>query len=197
MKRAAQQDRAGNFADAQALARLMRTLDELSKPTVAVVQGPAYGGGVGLVACCDIAIAADTAKFALPEVKLGLIPAAISPYVVRAVGPRHARRYFLTAEMFDAAEATRIGLLHEAVPLDRLEARTAEIVAALRANAPDARKAAKQLVLDVAYRPINDALADLTAQRIADIRTRAEAREGLSAFFERRRPNWVQETGTV
>ena len=195
MKRAAEQDRAGNFTDTQALVRLMRSLDELSKPTMAIVQGAAYGGGVGLIACCDIAIAADSARFALSEVKLGLIPAAISPYVVRAIGSRQARRYFQTAEAFDAAEAMRIGLLHEVVVSDRLEARASEIVAALYAAAPEARKAAKCLVFDVAHRPVDDELCDMTAELIAEIRSRDEAREGLSAFFEGRKPNWLQEEG--
>ena len=193
MKRAAEKDRAGNFADAQALARLMRSLDELSKPTMAVVQGAAYGGGVGLIACCDIAIAVETAMFALSEVKLGLIPAAISPYVVRAIGPRQARRYFQTAETFDAPQAVRIGLLHEIVVPGQLGARALEILGALHAAAPEARKAAKRLVFDVAHRPVDNELSDMTAERIAEIRSRDEAREGLSAFFERRKPSWLQE----
>jgi methylglutaconyl-CoA hydratase len=193
MKRAAEQDRAANLADAQDLARLMRTLDELSKPTVAVVQGAAYGGGVGLIACCDIAIAAETAKFAFSEVRLGLIPAVISPYVVRAIGPRQARRYFQTGEIFGAAEAARIGLLHESVGADDLESRVSAILTVLRAVAPEARKAAKRLVADVLHRPIDDEVSDMTAGRIADIRARDEAKEGLSAFFERRKPGWQQQ----
>lgn len=194
MKRAAQHERSDNIADARALARLMRTLDRLSKPTVCAVQGPAYGGGVGLVACCDIAIAADTAKFALSEVKLGLIPAAIGPYVVRAIGPRQARRYFQTAEVFEAVQAMNIGLVHEVVDADQLEERVQAIASVLRGNAPEARKAAKRLISDIAFGELNDALTNMTAERIADIRSRDEAKEGLAAFFERRKPNWISES---
>jgi methylglutaconyl-CoA hydratase len=195
MKRAAGKSRAGNLADAQALAGLMRTLNTLPKTTLAIVQGPAYGGGVGLVACCDIAIAAPHASFALSEVKLGLIPAAISPYVIAAIGPRQARRYFQTAEAFDAMEAHRIGLIHEVVAADRLEARAAEILDTIVKAAPVARQDAKQMVFDVAYRAIDDTLTTMTAERIADARARDEAKEGLTAFFERRPPRWPGREG--
>ncbi|MDB5553138.1 MAG: enoyl-CoA hydratase [Rhizobium sp.] len=193
MKRAAEKSRAGNIADAEALAGLMHTLYTLPKTTLAIVQGPAYGGGVGLVACCDIAIAGENASFALSEVNLGLIPAAISPYVIAAIGPRQARRYFQTAEVFDAAEAQRIGLVHEVVAADGLEERAAEILAAIARTAPVARQDAKQLVSDVAYRDIDDTLTGMTAERIADARARDEAGEGLTAFFERRPALWPRK----
>jgi methylglutaconyl-CoA hydratase len=190
MKRAAAKGRAANIGDAEALAGLMRTLNGLAKTTIALVQGPAYGGGVGLVACCDIAIAADHATFSLSETRLGLIPAAISPYVIAAIGARQGRRYFQTAEVFDAEEAFRMGLIHEKVAADRLEARAADIIAAITRTAPIARQDAKQIIFDVAGRPIDDAITSLTAERIADVRSREEAKEGLSAFFERRKPIW-------
>jgi methylglutaconyl-CoA hydratase len=195
MKRAAEKNHAGNVRDAMALAALMRTLDTLPKTTLALVQGPAYGGGVGLVACCDIAIAAPHATFSLSEVKLGLIPAAISPYVIAAIGPRQARRYFQTAETFDAATAQRIGLLHEVVEADKLHARAAQIADAILKTAPVARQDAKQLVSDVGHRPIDDTLTAMTAERIADARARDEAKEGLAAFFERRAPQWPARKG--
>ncbi|WP_343285501.1 enoyl-CoA hydratase-related protein [Inquilinus limosus] len=138
MRRMAAYDEAANLADAKALAALMRTIDTLPKPTVALVHGAAYGGGVGLVACCDIAIATEAASFSLSEVKLGLIPAVISPYVVRAIGARAARRYFLTAERFDAVEARRLGLVHELVESDGLEEAARQVLAALRGNGPAA-----------------------------------------------------------
>lgn len=195
MRRAAEKNRAGNMADAEALAGLMRTLNNLRKTTLAIVQGPAYGGGVGLVACCDIAIASTEASFALSEVKLGLIPAAISPYVIAAIGPRQARRYFQTAEVFSAVEAQRIGLVHEVVGADRLEARAAEILGAIGKAAPIARQDAKQIVFDVAHRAIDDTLTRMTAERIAEARARDEAKEGLAAFFERRPAIWPSRKG--
>jgi methylglutaconyl-CoA hydratase len=195
MRRAAEKNHAGNIRDAMALAGLMRTLDALPKTTIAVVQGAAYGGGVGLVACCDIAIAAQHAIFSLSEVKLGLIPAAISPYVIAAIGARHARRYFQTAEAFDAMAAQRIGLVHEVAEADSLDARAKEIADAVLKTAPVARQDAKRLVSDVAHRPIDDALTAMTAERIADARARNEAREGLAAFFERRAPQWPGRKG--
>ncbi|MEX1206553.1 MAG: enoyl-CoA hydratase-related protein [Dongiaceae bacterium] len=179
-----------NEADARALADLMRTLRDLAKPTVAVVQGPAYGGGVGLVAACDIAIAADSATFALSEVRLGLIPAVVSPYVIAAIGARAARRYFLTGERFGAAEALRLGLVHSVVPADQLEQTLGEVVAALREGGPLAQAAAKRLVADVAGRPIDAALAAETARRIAEIRAGAEGKEGVGAFLDKREPAW-------
>jgi len=190
MKSAAAAGREENLADARKLSALMRALDGFTKPTVAAVQGPAYGGGVGLVACCDIAIASTRAKFALSEVKLGLIPSAIGPYVVAAIGPRQARRWFQTGEVFDAATAQAIGLVHEVVEAGALETRVGEIVAALSQAAPNACRDAKRLVRDVAWRPMDEALAEMTAVRIAEIRSGDEAKEGLDAFLSRRPAAW-------
>jgi methylglutaconyl-CoA hydratase len=191
MKRAAAAGREENLADARLLAALMRTLDTLPKTTIAAVQGPAYGGGVGLVACCDIAIASTIARFSLSEVKLGLIPSAISPYVVAAIGPRQARRWFQTAELFDAHTAHAIGLVHETVAPEALEARVAELVAALMKGAPGASREAKRLVRDVTHQAIDAALMEMTAVRIAEIRAGDEAREGIEAFLSHRPANWT------
>ena len=184
-----------NVADAGALARLLQTLAGLSKPTIARVHGPAYGGGVGLVACCDIAIAAQEATFALSEAKLGLIPATIGPYVIEAVGARHARRYMITAERFDAAEAYRIGLVHDlAASVDDLDARVNELLGALLLAGPHAQKAVKALVRAVAHRPIDERVIADTAERIATVRASEEGREGIAAFLTRRYPAWVPES---
>lgn len=195
MRRTAGYSREENLRDAEALAALMRTLDGLPRPTVAVVQGPAYGGGVGLVACCDVAVASTAATFCLSEVRLGLAPAVISPYVVAAIGPRAARRYALTAERFDAAEARRLGLVHEAVAPEALEAAAGRIVAALLAGGPRAVAAAKSLLARVARAPLDDGLVAETAERIAALRASEEGREGLSAFLEKRTPGWVKGEG--
>ena len=184
-----------NVADAGSLARLLQTLAGLSKPTIARVHGPAYGGGVGLVACCDIAIASHDATFALSEAKLGLIPATIGPYVVEAIGARHARRYMITAERFDAGEAYRIGLVHDLTPsVEALDARINEILGALMLAGPHAQKAAKALVRAVAHRPIDERVVADTAERIAAIRASDEGREGIAAFLTRRSPAWVPES---
>ena len=194
MKRAAGYSEEENLAEARRLAALMRRLNGLKTPTVARVQGAAYGGGVGLVACCDIAIAASGAHFALTEVGLGLIPAVISPYVVARMGQTHARRYFLTAERFDAAEACRIGLVHEVVPDERgLDEGVAKVVAALLRNGPRAMAAAKSLVAQVAGQPITAALIDGTAHAITRQRASAEGKEGVDAFLSKRHPNWILE----
>jgi len=190
MKRMAGYDMAENLRDAEALGALMSSLDRLAKPTVGLVHGAAYGGGVGLVACCDIVVAADSARFCLSEVKLGLIPAVISPYVVRAMGARAARRYFLTAEVFDAETARRLGLVHEVAPVDGLEAAAAPIVDALLQAGPNAQAAAKALIARVAGAPIDDALIADTARRIAEIRATDEGREGVAAVVEKRKPRW-------
>ncbi len=182
-----------NLADARALAELMRTLNQLPKPTIAKVQGPAYGGGVGLVACCDIAIAAETASFSLSEVKLGLIPAVISPYVVNTIGERQARRYFLTGERFSARKAYRIGLVHEVVAPEALDEAVAELLDALASSGPAAMVAAKELIYEVSRGPIDADLIDDTARRIANIRTSAEGREGLTAFLNKRKPAWCKD----
>lgn len=194
MQRMADYSREQNLADAEELAELMRTLNTFSKPTIALVQGAVYGGGVGLVACCDIAIATQRAAFCLSEVKLGLIPAVISPYVVAAIGSRMARRYFLTAESFDATEAHRIGLVHLIVKDDtELAAEAENQISKLLVNSPNAMSAAKNLIADVVGRQVDDALIAETAGRIADQRSSLEGREGLSAFLEKRRPSWVKE----
>lgn len=189
MRRMADYTEAENRRDAEALGRLMHVLDALPVPTVAAVQGAAIGGGVGLVACCDIAVASERAVFALSEVRLGLVPAVISPFVVRAMGARAARRYFLTGERFDAATAHRLGLVHQCVAPEALDGAVAEIVEALGQGGPAAQRAAKRLVADVAGRPPADCLEE-TARLIADIRASEEGREGLGAFLEKRDPAW-------
>ncbi len=179
-----------NLRDAAGLARLMQVLDRLPKPTIAVVQGAAYGGGVGLVACCDIAIAADSACFCLSEVKLGLIPAVISPYVVAAIGLRQARRYALTAEVMTAAKAEAIGLVHERCAADHLEAAVSAMIDALLLGGPDAQKETKDLLHHVAFKPVDDVLVAETGRRIAVRRSSDEGRDGIMAFLDKRLPSW-------
>ena len=191
MRRMARFSGAQNLADAKALANMLSTLDNLSKPTIARVHGPAYGGGVGLIACCDIAIAVPEATFALSEAKLGLIPATIGPYVVAAIGPRHARRLFLTAERFSAAEAYRIGLVHELAQPDDLDARINQFLGALLLAGPQAQREAKALVRAIAGRPIDARLIGDTARRIARVRASAEGQEGVAAFLDKRAAAWV------
>lgn len=181
-----------NLLDAGELAKLMQKLDNFPAPTLAIVQGAAFGGAVGLVACCDIAIASDKASFCLSEVKIGLIPAVISPYVVRAMGERASRRYFLTAERFFAAEALHLGLLHQLVSDDELHGVSDAMVQTLLANSPAAVKAAKNLIFTVANQPTTQALVDETSRRIAQIRVSSEGQEGLSAFLQKRTPAWQQ-----
>ena len=191
MRRMADYTREENLADAGALAEMLRVIYECPKPTIARVQGDVYAGGMGLVACCDVAVSGDTAGFCLSEVKLGLIPATISPYVIRAMGPRAAHRYFLTAERFDAAEAHRIGLVHEVVSADQLDAKVDELVKALTSAGPHAVRACKKLVLDVAEREITAGLIAATVEGIADIRASAEGREGVQSFLQKRKPGWL------
>ena len=190
MRRTADYTYEQNLADAMTLARLLHTLHTMPQPTVALVNGPAYGGGVGVVACCDIAVAADTAKFSLSEVRLGLIPATISPYVVRKIGESNARRYFLTAEVFEATDAQRIGLVHEVVAAADIDKGAQYFVKRLREGGPAAQGAAKQLIARVAGAPIDAALMEDTAQRIADQRATPEGKEGAEAFLAKRHPNW-------
>jgi methylglutaconyl-CoA hydratase len=194
MKRMAGFGRAENLADATALAAMLKTLHRLSKPTIARVHGSVFGGGVGLVACCDVAFAAHDAMFSLSETKLGLIPATIGPYVVEAMGARHARRYFLSAEHFTAAEAFRIGLVHDICPLDELDGRINELLGALLAAGPRAQAEAKALIRAVAQRPIDDAVIADTAARIARVRGSPEGKEGVAAFLEKRPAAWVPLT---
>ncbi|NDP43367.1 MAG: enoyl-CoA hydratase/isomerase family protein [Aromatoleum sp.] len=191
MKKMAGYGREQNMADATALATMLKTLSRMTKPTIARVHGAAYGGGVGLVACCDIAIAAIEATFSLSEAKLGLIPATVGPYVVEAIGARAARRYFLTAERFDAAEAYRIGLVHDIVPVAALDERINELLGALLVAGPDAQAECKTLIRAIAHRPFDDAMIADTAQRIATVRASPEAREGVAAFLGKRVPAWV------
>ena len=191
MRRMADYSREENVVDAGKLAEMLRVIYTCPKPTVARIQGDVYAGGMGLVACCDMAVSVDTAGYCLSEVKLGLIPATIGPYVARAMGARAAQRYFLTAERFSAAEAHRIGLVHEVVPAEQLDARVDELVKALTSAGPAAVRAAKRLVQDVAEREIDAALIDRTVQGIADIRASAEGREGVQSFLQKRKPNWL------
>ncbi len=193
MKRMAGAAEAENIRDARALADMLRLLNDMPKPTLALVRGAALGGGVGLVACCDIALAADQASFALSEVRLGLIPATIGPYVVAAIGARAARRYFLTAERFGADRACALGLVHAVVPGAELAAAGEGILADLLAGGPKAQIEAKALIRAIAGRPIADDLVDDTARRIARVRAGAEAREGLDAFLSKRKPSWVRD----
>ncbi len=191
MRRTASYGEAENLADARALAKLMATLNELPKPSIARVNGAALGGGTGLVACCDIVIASAAAAFGTTEVRLGLIPSVIGPYVVAAIGARRARRLMLTGERIAAAEAARIGLVHEVVETDRLDAAVGAILQALGQGGPNAVAAAKRLVRDLAARPIEPGLIDDTAKRIAAVRASPEAREGVAAFLAKRPPNWL------
>jgi methylglutaconyl-CoA hydratase len=190
MKRAANYTVEENLADAGALAAMLRTLADMKKPTVARVQGAALGGGTGLTAACDIAIASSAAVFATSEVKFGIIPSAISPYVLRAIGPRQALRYFQSAERFDAAHARELGLVHEVVAPEALDAKVAEVVASLLQCGPKAQAAAKDLIRAVAHQPIDDAVVADTVQRIAHLRATPEAKEGVAAFLEKRAPDW-------
>ena len=181
---------AQNHADAQALAEMLWTLYGCPLPLVGRIHGDCYAGGLGLAAVCDVLVAADGVQFCLSEARLGLLPATIGPYVVRALGEQAARRYFTTAERFDAARAHALGFVHELVAADALDARVDEIVALLVANGPAAVKACKRLVQDVAGRPIDAALRAETARRIADIRASDEGREGVQAFLNKREPAW-------
>ena len=179
-----------NLADAQALAGMLQTLDRMAKPTIARVHGPAFAGGVGLVAACDIAVGTPEAKFCLSEAKLGLSPATISPYVVRAMGERAARRYFLSAEIFDAAEAHRLGLLSMVSPSERMDGEIGEILKNLVQGGPQAIAKIKDLVRRVSSGPIDEAMIGDTAARIAEIRVSPEGREGIASFLEKRKPSW-------
>jgi methylglutaconyl-CoA hydratase len=192
MKRMAGFSLEENRRDAMAFATLMRSIAHFRKPTIARVHGAAYGGGVGLVACCDIAVATQHATFSISEARLGLIPAVISPYVIAAIGERAARRYFLTAERFNAAEAWRLGLVHELAGNDiELDEKLGEIVDALLAAGPVAQLEAKALIRAVTSKPVTSELKQDTAERIAKIRASPEGREGVGAFLEKRRASWV------
>jgi methylglutaconyl-CoA hydratase len=192
MQRAAGYSLEENRHDAGELAEMLRRIADCPKPVIARVQGPAYGGGVGLIAACDMVIATFDARFALTEVKLGLIPAVISPHVIAAIGERYARRYMLTAEMFSAAEAYRIGLIHEMVADDvSLDEAVGEWVETLLKNGPQALAECKELIRSVAGRPLGPKVIEYTVDRIANVRVSPEGQEGLGAFLQKRKPNWV------
>jgi methylglutaconyl-CoA hydratase len=191
MRRMADYTRDENLADAGQLAAMLRAIYDCPKPTIARVQGDVFAGGVGLVAACDMAVSVDAATYCLSEVKLGLIPATISPYVIRAMGARASHRYFLTAERFSAAEAHRLGLVHEVVAADALDAKVAELTSALVSASPNAVRACKRFVQNVAEREIDDALVAHTVAGIADIRASAEGKEGVQSFLQKRKPNWL------
>ena len=192
MKKMAGYSREENLADAAGLAAMLRAIHDCGKPVVARVQGDCYAGGMGLAAACDIVVAADAASFCLSEVKLGLIPATISPYVIRAMGAQAARRYFITAERFSAEAAQRLGLVHECVPAGALDDSVGMLLKSLLAVSPDAVAAARRLVNDVAGQPLTDGLVQDTVVRIADIRASEQGREGVRSFLEKRKPSWLE-----
>ena len=194
MKRMATYGYEDNLKDARGLAEMLRTLNFLPKPTIARVQGAAFGGAVGLISCCDIAVASETASFCLSEVKIGLIPATISPYVIAAMGERAARRFFISAERFSAEQALRTGLVSEVCPLTELDQCVDTLSQQILNNSPAAVKAAKQLVMDVSKAPISGELIEDTSQRIATVRISDEGQEGLSAFLEKRAPAWLTQS---
>lgn len=192
MKDSAKLSLEDNHADAMALSRMLETLNTFHRPTIAKIHGASLGGGTGIACCCDIVVADETSKFAFSEVKLGIMPATISPYAVAAIGARAARRYFLTAEVIDALEAYRIGLVHDVCSTDNLDLRVEEKIDSLFKCGPKAQGAAKQLIFDVANAEINDTLRESLATRLASIRTSDEAQEGLGAFLEKRKPQWTK-----
>jgi methylglutaconyl-CoA hydratase len=191
MKRMAEYDYDHNHRDAQALAGMLQALYSLPQPTIARVQGAAFGGAVGLVSCCDMAVASESASFCLSEVKIGLIPATISPYVIRAMGERAARRYFTTAERFGANEAQRIGLVSEVVAAEELDEGLEKLLSTLLQNGPAAVRASKALVVDFAGREISPEIIEDSCGRIAHMRVSEEGQEGLSAFLNKRKPGWL------
>ena len=191
MKRMAGYGYEQNLHDAMGLAVMLQTIDRMKKPTIARVHGPAFAGGTGLVAACDIALGTPEARFCLSEAKLGLSPATISPYVLRAMGERAARRYFLTAEVFDAEEALRLGMLSGLVPAAQLDAAVESLLKHLLAGGREALAKIKDLIRSVASEPIDDAMVADTAKRIAEIRVSPEGREGIASFLEKRKPSWV------
>lgn len=191
MQKMASYSGADNLKDARALAEMLSVLNSINKPTIARVQGAAFGGAVGLVSCCDIVLAAESASFCLSEVKIGLIPATISPYVIAAMGVRAARRYFLTAERFDAQAALLNGLVSQVCAEDELDEHVAQFIKHLMGNGPKAIAGAKKLIADVESTPLGAALIEETCKRIAEIRVSEEGQEGLNAFLNKRAPNWL------
>ena len=197
MKRMASYSYEDNLKDANALAQMLKALNFLPQATIAKIQGAAFGGAVGLASCCDIVIASNKASFCLSEVKLGLIPATISPYVVNAIGLKASRRYFQTAERFFSDKAMQLGLVDEVVETDDLTPAVDKMITTLLSNSPEAMRQAKQLAFDVAYQDINEQLLNDTSARIASIRVSNEGQEGLSAFFEKRSPSWQKNTNKL
>jgi len=193
MRRMAGFSHGENRADAMKLATMLKTINECPKPVIARVHGDAYAGGIGLIAVCDIAVAAIGAGFCLSETRLGLIPATIGPYVLQAIGARAARRYFLSAERFDASEAFRLGLVHDLAPVEEIDLKINEMLGTLMQTSPNAVAESKRLVRELAGRPIDEALIADTAERIAAIRTSPDGREGVHAFLDKRKPRWVTE----
>ncbi|HCE1932026.1 TPA: enoyl-CoA hydratase/isomerase family protein [Vibrio parahaemolyticus] len=193
MQSMANSTRKENLVDAQSLARLMETLDAFPQPTIAVVQGSAFGGALGLICCSDIAIASHSAQFCLSEVKLGLVPATIAPYVMRAMGNRQARRYILSGEVIPAVKAQQFGIVHEVKEDEELESCVSEVVASLLLNSPDAMRKAKALCGQCHQNPIDSQLIRYTSQLIADIRVSPQGQDGLQAFLEKRPPSWVHQ----
>lgn len=194
MRRMADYNFQQNVEDAMGLGRLLKTINFLPKPTIALVQGNAFGGGVGLAACCDIAIAEEGTRFCLSEVKIGIVPSIIAPYVIAAIGERQARRYFMTAEKFDAAAAARLGLVHEVVPAGGLDSGAQKVIAALHDGAPTAQARGKNLILEISKRKIDDDLIRFTAEQIAKARASDEGKEGLSAFLNKTEPGWRKKS---
>ena len=193
MKRMASYSYQQNLNDARALAAMLKALHQMPIPTIARVQGAAFGGAVGLISCCDIAVASSKASFALSEVKIGLVPSTISPYVIAAIGERHAKRYFMTAERFDANTALQISLVHEAVEEQFLDDKVEQLITAILSNGPEAVVAAKQLVFAVSGKAIDSSLIEHTCEVIAGIRVSAQGQEGLSAFLDKRKPHWLKD----
>ncbi|MBP5998723.1 MAG: enoyl-CoA hydratase/isomerase family protein [Azonexus sp.] len=191
MKRASQFTEAQNLDDARKFAGMLRTLAQMGKPTIARVQGAALGGGTGLTAACDMAVAASDAQFSTSEVRFGIIPSAISPYVLRAIGPRHALRYFQSAERIGAERALAIGLVGDVVPGEELDACVGKLVDALLAGGPLAQKAAKDLIAAVDGQKIDEIISEETASRIARQRATDEAKDGIAAFLDKRPPAWL------
>ena len=193
MKRMAGYSYQENLNDAHALAAMLKALQQIPIPTIVRVQGAAFGGAVGLISCCDIAVASSKASFALSEVKIGLVPSTISPYVIAAIGERHAKRYFMTAERFDTNTALQISLVHEAVEEQFLDDKVEQLITAILSNGPEAVVAAKQLVFAVSGKAIDSSLIEHTCEVIAGIRVSAQGQEGLSAFLDKRKPHWLKD----
>jgi len=190
MQRMASAGEDENIIDAKAIAEMLRTLDRLGKPTVARVHGAAYAAGIGLVAACDTVVASDQATFCVSEVRLGMVPSTISPYVIAAIGSKAARHYFLTAEPMSAADALRLGLAHRVVAAADLDSAVEGVLSALLRGAPKAQADAKQLIADLVYRSVDDEMVALTARSIAAARASPEGREGIAAFLAKRKPGW-------